>query len=442
MKRLGSLKAYDMAWRQLKWSDNTHLPDIVEGLPRWTPSDSLVMYAKDHRHGTHLILHIPSKLREVHDAQQYFTLTSDLIYFSMVPSQDLVIALSNLGMILYRIRSLSSANEAHPLAQNTGIIPVEGHGLQFLDVFGDYLLDHTSITLATGVSFSQSVRNWKTGVTELTEARPSHGSYHRFIDDKHFIYVVNAQSAIGSDPRDPTCLRVVPFPNRNNSSTHTSYSFVLPDFMQEHLSVLSCTISGHPPDPRSTACFHNDPADGLLYLHTTVLAGDHQSEFDIDIPVRTLTTYLRAHPPGVVPWDAWGPAGTRVTQMPTRPRTKGRFVSGMRRVVWPALGDSEPRVTVLDYHPRRVARARVQKKDGDGWAVMDGASVSGLATGSHIGGLETWLPCIATEMPLPAALAASGVHYGIWMCDDGIVFIEYDPLSEPQTVLNTWVYTI
>ncbi|KAI0055775.1 hypothetical protein BV25DRAFT_1722914 [Artomyces pyxidatus] len=337
-----------------------------------------------------------------------------------------------------------STGDAHPLAHGE-VVPEFGHSV-ILDLCGDYLLESL---LTPGLALVSLVRNWKTGTVESkqqngyyqgAEAQDDMMSRHVwFLDDEHII--IEARSA-HKRRSDTKCLLVVPFRRRSKSDAPV-YVFSLPGFLSGPESWWDCVIPGRASGHLHPGHFHADPDNRLISMYTAVRHRDGlQRLFVVDIPVQTFLSYVRAHPAAasqqvVVPWDAWGTRGARVTLVPASPRQPGMPVSGMRRIDVPVRPPYA--VTVVDYHPRRVARAIAR---GDP-AVVHGAFVDTEVAGLGEGRLHTLLPCLVTEVPLPEGLAQrveEGRPVSVWFDENGVLFVE--TRGADGTVKSVWAYTI
>ncbi|KAI0054620.1 hypothetical protein BV25DRAFT_1843530 [Artomyces pyxidatus] len=244
-----------------------------------------------------------------------------------------------------------------------------------------------------------------------------------FLNESYILLDLFTSDATAARPiQSPSarCLVVVPI----SLSDARSYRFFQPEFFQDlthwsHRIIPWCT------GDVDQGYFYADPEDRLLSLRPSTPGSSLSSQFVIDIPVRTFTEYIQSHPeedgaPVVVPWEEWGPRGARITLETGTgharwPRTS---VHGMRQlsVREDALRGS---VTVLDYHPRRVARALAR---GDAQVVHGGS----------VGGVVTLLPCIETTVPLPEGPArslAAGRMLGAWLCKNGVLFVEVRDFS-------------
>ncbi|KAI0054910.1 hypothetical protein BV25DRAFT_1833467 [Artomyces pyxidatus] len=228
-----------------------------------------------------------------------------------------------------------------------------------------------------------------------------------------------------------------------------SYSFCVPDFMHPQAFV-NITISS-PATASQAGYFHSDPQDRLLllqdYRDSPYL--NQTGKFDVDIPVRTFTSYIASHPVDgtavTIPWREWGPRGSRGTWAPIGPFRRamaGLVVGGLRRVELRAGDGGGPATAVvLDYHPQRVARALARQRSGDtGDVVLHGGDITGLGSEPH-GAFKTMLPCTVVEISLPEEVCrlASEMMVGVWLTEDGLVFAQkYDG---EMGIRDAWAYT-
>lgn len=254
----------------------------------------------------------------------------------------------------------------------------------------------------------------------------------RFLDPYHLIMDVSAPS--NGKPLGVAGIKVVrlrvdssitTIPHRGPRTTSHSHLFMFPAATQHpgtlvvsHMSPWRAGPSGAP------GCFHSDPADRLLAIDVTVIR--HPGSMSIHVPARTLLNYVRSHPgTTVVPWDVWGPQGARAT--PQGHTMDGFPVHGMRTVIVPKdLFGSRPTMTVLDYHPRRVARALARQRDGDtGFTIVRGGDIY-----DHDAMLraKTALPCLSVELPLSDELVElfreEEASPCVFLCEDGVVIVE------------------
>ncbi|KAI0057967.1 hypothetical protein BV25DRAFT_1321056 [Artomyces pyxidatus] len=434
------LKKHEAAWRQLAWTEHTHLPHL-EG--RLTPSPAvsgscLIFPSRGSPLLKPIIQHISSKLRGV--AEQHTEFPAHIPYGSLVDhAQDISVVLEIAqGHQRYCFRSLSTG-EGHPLACHAGFLEFDRiiPGRQAIETCGEYLLETLSILNHTSPMFQ--VWNWKTGVIETSLLHPDKATATaRFLDSDHLIIGdANSMRDFGMQS-----FRIVRFRDsrartgdETTLSSSPSYMFLLPSIMQKS-TLTSWTL---PPRMSSLeGSFRTDPEERLLFVRSIPFA-NHSLTFEqrvvhLDIPVRTFLSYIAAHPLDrgnsiTVPWDEWGPRGTCLTQESPNLRIGVMSVSGMRRIgLRRATGSGHAILTLIDYHPRRVARALQH----------DPASVELQDEKA-----PTTLPRLVKEIPLPDGLVDEPIDYETFTAslhEDGVLFIQYAP--HRQFIRNVWAYTI
>ncbi|KAI0056613.1 hypothetical protein BV25DRAFT_1832032 [Artomyces pyxidatus] len=456
-ERLDRLRQYDAAWRELRWTQSIHLPHLIG---QWFTirAGPLTLCDPDTKR-PHIVQEVPSKLRGTREMHHSFPSEPE-VRVEVDLSQDLVAYLDFVfGDTRYSIRSLSNG-EPHPLASNLGIIQL-GASRTFrsiLDIWGDYILELGEFSPTKG---HYTVRNWRTGLTELQKEVDTRDRLHCcFLDDKHIIFTLSISISHHPDDFLATSFRVLPFRHCEGSTTGTvrdaAVHFILPAFMhsKKFFAIAITELSSRRTGPMHPAHFYSNPDDRLF--SSSIFKGSNadrhfKDHYILDIPSQTFSSYMRDHPTtgdSIVPWDAWGPHGTRVTRKDghstlTDDRVLGSSLCGMRRCdyTWSREGII---LTVLDYHPRRVARALARKRDGDGTVIERGAHIGEQYAGGDQ--LSTTLPCLVTETTLPDTFANK--HGEIVLCEDGFVFVEMDTQSLPhwaaaqQLVSDVWAYTI
>ncbi|KAI0056012.1 hypothetical protein BV25DRAFT_1663427 [Artomyces pyxidatus] len=445
-KRLERLKLHQEAWRTLNWTEYSGINHLAGRLhPLAVAGTALAFPSASDPTSPYicqvLVSQLPSILRGIEDEQRVLTrrINQGLVRFDLL--QDLYIYMDMPLRDRMGYLSSISTDEPNPSAHNTGLVKLP-RGAEVLDLCGDYTLESH---FPEPYGEFALVRNWKTGAIEFetTLASPVPGPIRYlwtydgcFLDEHHILFYIaveNDESPLLSLP----CLVVVPFGRGSDEAPF--YMFQLPDFMRGLVScglVLPGRATGlHP------GHFRVDPDERIISLLPTMQRADGASHhFVIDIPMQALIVRARAcvAAPGQhldVPWDAWGPAITRITRRAAPERDPGMSVSGMRRI---SVADEAPyAVTVVDYHPRRVARA--------GAAAVRGACVDvpERAYACDAGVLRTHLPCVVAELPLPEGPARSmrqGRTVGVWLCEDGVLFAEIIPYV--RTITNIWAYTI
>ncbi|KAI0066345.1 hypothetical protein BV25DRAFT_1529227 [Artomyces pyxidatus] len=438
-ERLERLKLYQEAWLNLTWTENNDLAHLLGRNYSDNVTTGVALGFPSRLDSTLLLQTVPSFLRGIDEDHKIFDgPTRTLVRLDL--SQDLWISM-NIPLhdpfdVTYYLKSISTG-DAHPLAHDEGRMRPFRRAAA-VDYCGNYVLQSRRADSTSSVF----VHNWKTGIVESekreywsigTEEYRSRNGW--FLDENYILLDIFTSDATGPRPFQSSsagCLVIVPI----SPSDTRSYRFFLPEFFQDlthwaHRIISRCTGG------LAQGCFYADHADRLLSLRPSLRAsGSSDPQFVIDIPVRTFRAYIQSHPgdagaPVIVPWEEWGPRGTRITLETATgsaraPRTS---VHGMRRLSVRADGTSGT-VTVLDYHPRRVARALAR---GDAKVVHGGS----------VGNVVTLLPCIETMVPLPEGPArslAAGRMLAVWLCENGVLFVE--SLMRSRTVTNAWVYSI
>ncbi|KAI0055654.1 hypothetical protein BV25DRAFT_1736273 [Artomyces pyxidatus] len=435
-ERLKRLQLYTAAWKKLLWTGNVALSHLVGYKPTFSVSgDTLVLL---HR-GSFVtvdvvsrlcVQRLPSKLRTIdeHHVVHVVPGTLRLSNVKLDSAQGVIIV--GEGPLSRPTRTqvrLMSNGELHPLAYlaNGGVAATA----RVHDICGDFLLeaDH-------GPLRQPRLRNWKTGTVE-TSGMPLDFTSLFFLDRRHIFYMATS----GRNLANLAHLSVVPL-GPASPAPSSCYTFTLPEFMQYSVTFAYLRTCPLDTEPSPHGYFYSDPADRLISIVLSTMNRDRQDHFIIDVPACTLTRYIAAHPvsPGnptvTVPWDAWGTDGARVTVLP-RITMMGTISGSRRAIVYRRSAPNDAGVlTVLDYSPRRVARALARGSA----TVLHGAEVDAEHTGSDFGPLRTTLPCIATETPLPGGMAGIGV--AAWICENGVLFAQCHPFS--GKIIDAWAYTI
>ncbi|KAI0061511.1 hypothetical protein BV25DRAFT_763306 [Artomyces pyxidatus] len=288
----------------------------------------------------------------------------------------------------------------------------------------------------SGGKSTPTLRNWTTGLIEAT-GTPISSARPIFLDTRHILYTAAGGRRDAADQARLCVASLVP--SGHTPAQSCSYAFALPEFLLYGVSFVdtrACTLET---TPARHGCFYSDPDDRLISIELIFI--DWSGRFIIDVPARTLTRYIAAHPavPGqpaaVVPWDAWGTHGARVTHCPGYTSMSWAISGSRRATLLPRSGvDNTTMLTVLDYSPRRVARA-IARGTGN---VVRGSEVPAENTGAGFGALRTMLSCISTEIPVPDRLAGGMLRATI--CENGVLFTKRDARS--NTVIDAWAYTI
>ncbi|KAI0063930.1 hypothetical protein BV25DRAFT_1837464 [Artomyces pyxidatus] len=415
-ERLRRLRLYDAAWRQLKWTAKVSLPHLAG-------YSFLELEAGGAFLSRPLFQQIPSHLRGIEEHHR--TICKSIGSKSLVDSsQDVFATLrrTSLGSNLLecRLHSLSTG-QVHTLS--SGIDPCDHTSSRSIsEILGDFILEE--VLNPTSFTTDHIVWNWKTG---------------------HIVMIANT----------PPRVRIFRFTSTGSYSdsgpgVHAdilSYSFLLPEDVRPTASMVSkISRVGHASLSR-LGHFHHDPNGRLLVLSATIVSRGER--IYIDIPITTFQSYVAKNPPSsghtdmIVPWDAWGPASSRMSRMPSDVFIDDTITNGMRKLaIQRSMDGGVTTLIVTDYHPRRVARALVrQQRDGgdEGTVILCGDE----SMGAGLEHLQTTLPCTVKEIPFPteleSTLLADGVAHEIHLCDDGLLFLKYKDVG--GCITNAWAYT-
>ncbi|KAI0061925.1 hypothetical protein BV25DRAFT_1991918 [Artomyces pyxidatus] len=448
-ERLRQLRLYDMAWRQLRWAKQETLTHLVGFYVSTTLSrnlcrsdDVLVFLAGGSKA---LLQRTPSILRGVQETHLEVSFQDSQYCEALVDYSQNLLIWTDRSIRCHHLRTLSTG-ETHPLACNRGVLNT-GRAVGITGICGDYLLEDAV--------YGSNVRvwNWKTGnsVYEIVRSHPyATDSPWLFLDPRFTISKSNRYQ----EPSDQESvgLRIIRFREEESGPEDLirpagqSYIFLLPEFLQHRETEFSCNVSPwRSASPWASGYFHTDPAHRVFSVDVYYRVDTVQS-LTFHIPAHTFLSCIASLPATVestvrVPWNQWGPLGSRVIPRPTR-QLKGALVQGARAaiIMLPSL-DIAPTVTVFDYHPQRVARALARQRNGDNdTTIVRGGTIA--ENGMDV--VETKLSCIVQEVPVPGKLMEMMTSEAMFrvdtmLCEDGIVIIEED---EMNMVAGAWAYTI
>ncbi|KAI0064198.1 hypothetical protein BV25DRAFT_292958 [Artomyces pyxidatus] len=443
-ERLRRLRLYDAAWRQPGWAEPFSLPHLVGRFTSIDVTGALVFQASNVSARGPLLQQIPSSLRGVQEWHKI--LPRDTIVELIDPSQDLLafmqnISTSDVRLLCCQISSLSTG-EAHRFAAPHPYALAPSRML--LNICNDYILE----TLCdTRLRWEHIVWNWKTGVVEMWPGYRGYQPFH-FLDDTHILVVESNDYGI------VPYLRVFPFRDTGTGSksaanqlTAPSYCFILPHCLRESRQFVAniaprCSWGG-----LDAGYFYSDPDDRLLSLHVSFATPrTRRKAVCLDIPLQTLRAYMAMHPATQhttsIPWSEWGPHGTRVTSpsLSESVFSENNAMNGMRRITVNNPLNSRITMAVLDYHPRRVARALARQRHGAG----DGGAVVLVCEEEACSGfdeLRTSLPCIAKDVRIPEELkdlSVTDMMSRVYLCEDGVRFLDHDGEG---LITKSWMFT-
>ncbi|KAI0063946.1 hypothetical protein BV25DRAFT_1914993 [Artomyces pyxidatus] len=464
-ERLRRLRLYDVAWRQLEWTGHTALPHLIDRYPPSMASGGACLFRNtenpDDDEAEVIVQQISSELRGVKEQHTSFPAHTGHNML-LDPSQDLliVVPITDPPALPHRCQLHSlSTGEAHPLA--SVLDPCANIGERILiEIRGDHILEGIQSNPDV-VVWDYYVWNWRTGHIEskmpCTTYNSSMRQQARFLDNEHILVL---QMAEWRDSK-LACIHVLPFtttlpendlPPRDVAHL-PSHTFLLPKFVQEDPGPLTMSLAyGCLSNAMSLGYFHSDPDERLLSIRVdNAWYARPPKGLDylfIDIPLMTLRSYFRIHPPSghslTVSWDDWG-QDTRVTRYDSDgwlDLSDPIITSGMKRA---GLRKSAERdgviLEMLDYHPQRVARAIARQRNGGG----EKESVffhSDEFEDKLYDDLRTRLPCLIKQIQLPDELAVvskdESSMLACCLCEDGVIFMKVNTVGSCITM--AWEY--
>ncbi|KZV71861.1 hypothetical protein PENSPDRAFT_733865 [Peniophora sp. CONT] len=305
--------------------------------------------------------------------------------------------------------------------------------------FGPYLFIH-------GTDGIHTLWNWKTG-DMLTKIRCHYYSV-AFLDQDH-IALVGMTRTVGM-ALHVYCLPFTIFDEDASRMQSAHYVFGLPTLTHHHSRhepTFSSLKRGFSSPPASAAApagdFYTDPNEALLIIEYAQLAPPRQ--YEIFFLLRGLQALLTPEYRGqYTPWETWGPQRAHATPLLRYPPIVGwrnHSTFGLRHIgMYPTQrADGVLVAKMHDYHPRRIALARREAPDvGSCRKVVEGEVVDGSWVEKDR--LETHLPYIETEVPLPEELQRHrGSMITLGINDDGLIACTDFVASRPNVV---HVYTI
>ncbi|KAI0063943.1 hypothetical protein BV25DRAFT_1914990 [Artomyces pyxidatus] len=468
-ERLRRLRLYDAAWRHLEWTGHTALPHLVDHLPPLMASRGALLFQTgdvdddesdvDDDEPKDLLQQISSELRGVKERSIFFPVRTGYNVL-LDPSQDLLTSApvsSHPPPLPHRCQLLSLfTGEAHPLS--SALDPCADIGERTLiEICGDHILEaiQPNPDLA---NWDYYVWNWKTGHIVLTTPSTTYNSsmrqHARFLDNNRILVLETGEWHEGK----VGCIHVLSIPStppgnipqRPIHAEPSGHAFMLPKFVQEDPGPLTVFLAyGCPHSESNSGYFHSDPDERLLSIRVDnswyPRASEGPDHVFIDIPLQTFRSYIATHPLSgdslTVPWDEWR-HGARVTRHDSRPwmgHSDLVSTSGMRRINLRRSGEGSTAVLeLLDYHPRRVARAIARQRDGSGEVLFHSDKIEGEVYDD----LQTALPCLVKQIPLPDKLVQQSDDEWVisgCLCEDGIIFMTMGPIS--GSIAMAWEYS-
>lgn len=181
----------------------------------------------------------------------------------------------------------------------------------------------------------------------------------------------------------------------------------------------------HVPDPSLSVPFHTN-RDNRIYVVTILLTdGQRIRTFVIFVPASTLTTHLSLlKEPKNIPWEDWGPMGTRMIPTPGHSNVWVCYVYGMRFVAPLEIGGSgSTSIRVYDFNPLPIKRMAGQDRelDRDATYITEASDLDTQDVFEDI--VTTSLPYRMSKVSLERSTIDGG-RFGAVMCsEDNLIIV-------------------
>ncbi|KII93780.1 hypothetical protein PLICRDRAFT_49798 [Plicaturopsis crispa FD-325 SS-3] len=389
--RLQKLKTYQSRWEKLEWVEEKQIPMEVGEV--WELYGGVLAQGRGSR--TLKFWQLPSVTRGIEFRSWEIEDTGALVRdFGMDPSQGLLVLIVRPpispvreGRVCYiHLRALDTGGP-HPLVPGSSAILEHvqnlrpGHRVSYtIQVSGCYL----------GVMFHRHgglgnndlvIWNWRTGHRQmlLTTNGPGLRSF-AFLSDRH-VMVSTIKDAL-ADP--PFRLAILDFKEASGELVgldRALCSFMLPPLEDDSAESLEFIIRSDPaptyiPDPDLHLPFFTSQDKRIFVLTMYVTSGAFDNavaSFILFIPYKTLMAQLQTPRPmdwdKQIPWDDWGPRGTRLIRDPGQSLVWVCYICGMRYVVAqlnPSVQEDSVWLDVYDFNEISFNRAlKAQDEEGN-----------------------------------------------------------------------------
>lgn len=441
-ERRERLRAYNDAWKQLRWSACVELPIADERSFKMGVAPGGILTFVSKRDPKIIFVQIPSNLRGISMRQWELPLSFVPHQYALDPSEDILVvfewAQNHHGRPCFHFLSLTTG-EPHPLAA----IPLlfkSRHPLRSLDLKSSQLSITQHYLAILDPMYEVCVYNWKTGQTVLTISSDAIQSVS-FLPENRLLLATTrvgdlAKDAIQKGFGNRPALVVYDL-DQAPASQHQGVSSPIAVFVLKLVDRDVSTLLDHcfdklddEFDPAAgemklyhcpnmhsysddvSVPFFSLPSDQLIALRIIGFHDRRQLGFEDDnlalprillIPIVNLTSHMDGVaaddvPMCCIPWNDWGATGTRWVPDPYRwDFLRGSLsVSGSRFVFVPSpqTGDF---VDVWDFSRARVAQLELEPRQCD----------------------REILPCVQTQVALPIKLAG---YATVAVSEDALVF--------------------
>ncbi|KAI0048648.1 hypothetical protein FA95DRAFT_1014347 [Auriscalpium vulgare] len=372
------------------------------------------------------VMQMPSAMRGLEERRWTIELGAPYELLGVDASQDLLVVQEPADISVSLTATVCmltlSTGESHPLALDTRIRMQFSHRVE---VFGDYCAAESD----SGAEREHpwfTIWNWKTSA-EVEMSRFGLGSAMRdfaFLDSSH-VAILQLDYHI--------------YVYELGTGHHPTTFKLPPDSRPWNMWNMGLATSNSVSDTDHPGVFHPDPSARIVSIFSP------SDDFLLAVPVGT---FLGAAWSTTVPWADWGPACRLIPchlpgVLPCPCHSEGALScvgqsSAMRVVVFQPItgeGPDSGHVAVLaDFHPERVAQARLRGPDGLVEAKPD-EGPSGRLTNAA-------LPYVRREFKMPWDGERVDRPYKVLLCEDQLFVFELLPGEDHDSLVKAWACTI
>jgi hypothetical protein len=182
------------------------------------------------------------------------------------------------------------------------------------------------------------------------------------------------------------------------------------------------------PDLDLSVPFFTDRQNRLFVVTIKLTNGFFIETFVIFIPSSTLTEYiatLSCHERRrCVPWEAWGPKGTRMMPSPGHSSVWVCYVYGMRFVASHGGRGTGTTIHVYDFNPLSIKRAVAAGRESNENTTYITTTTSLDTSGKFEDVVTTSLPFRVSRLSVETTAAVDGGNFGAVMCsEDNLIIV-------------------
>ncbi|KAF8134940.1 hypothetical protein EV363DRAFT_1429622 [Boletus edulis] len=324
VNRLNVLREYNRKWNDLEWTSSGSIP-MTDGC--WELSGGILAQVI---HGNALsLVQLPCKLKDIPERRWSVPFDFRIHDFTLDNSQDLVVLLELVGTfppnVSCKIHLRTLSGEQHPRAAETQITYTSSSLHATVSFMIQICGNRVAVLFYDRLFFELDRRstnpflvwNWRTGQQELYVHTAGITSYAFMTEDLILATIIRSDS-------EPALqiLRASAHvdPIRSLEETPCICELQLPKVQGEveWLLVRSEPTPTWKPPTGSGVPFYASRKDYIFSVFIRAVVDDMERNIVLFLPLSTLLLEVeRSHdvPRRNVPWDAWGPDGTRIISM-------------------------------------------------------------------------------------------------------------------------------